>query len=213
MYGGSDYKAMQARAAAGGLVDLEDTLLFGGADNKNAASKRKNAPIGAEESIATILEFLTTQPSEFTLTKPEGNRAILDDFSHLERPDFIETKAVIDARTFTIVEPVQETEDSAQTLPPQSGDNGANGTHELKQLTQQIDQLHQRIEHLSKRLASLDNGRTPAKSAISEGNGSLSKEKTEPTFQSQAVLNAADFTTDTTLNGDLQTLPNPDNII
>lgn len=218
VYGGSDYKALQARAAAGGLVDLEDTLLFGGADNKSAASKRKNAPIGAEESIATILEFLTTQPSEFTLTKPEGNRAILDDFSHLERPDFIETKAVIDARTFTVVEPVQEPKNNAQTLPPQSGQNGANGTQELKHLTQQIDQLHQRIEYLSKRLASLDNGQKPTKPANSTHDTDFSTDvsteiRQEPAPQSQAVLNVADFNTDTSPNGGLQALPNPDNIL
>jgi len=153
VYGGSDYKALQSRAAAGGLVDLEDTLLFGGAEDKSSSLSIGNAPPGVDSNPMAVLEYLITLPSDFTLTKPEGNRAILDDFSWLERPAFLPTQAVIDARNFQVVE---QPSPQTQAVQPRNEQAARSESEELKALTQKIDQLHQRIEYLSKRLASLD---------------------------------------------------------
>lgn len=153
VYGGSDYKALQSRAAAGGLVDLDDTLLFGGAEDKSSPLSIGNAPPGADNGQMAVLEYLLALPSDFTLTKPKDNRAILDDFSWLEKPAFIPTQAVIDARNFQVVE---QPKPQTQTLQPQRDPAGPSDSAELKALTQKIDQLHQRIEYLSKRLASFD---------------------------------------------------------
>lgn len=153
VYGGSDYKALQSRAAAGGLVDLEDTLLFGGAEDKSSPLSIGNAPPGVDNNPGAVLEYLLTLPSDFVLTKPEGNRAILDDFSWLERPDFVTIRAVLDARDFKVIE---QPSPQTQTVQPRHDQASANDSAELKALTQKIDQLHQRIEYLSERLASFD---------------------------------------------------------
>ncbi|MFK8184064.1 MAG: hypothetical protein AB8B99_11880 [Phormidesmis sp.] len=66
VYGGADYKAMQARAQAGGLVNLDDSLLFGGAENSAAKKDRKAASISLDQtflvSFSEPLEDFTASP-------------------------------------------------------------------------------------------------------------------------------------------------------
>ncbi|MEL7350801.1 MAG: hypothetical protein AAF171_13715 [Cyanobacteria bacterium P01_A01_bin.116] len=185
VFSGADYKSLQSRAAAGGLVDLEDTLLFGGTENPSTVSPLSNAPAGAHNSLGEMLEYLSTQPSNFKLTKPEGNKAILDDFSYLKRPKLMETLAVIDARNFRVIEPQAEKRTSIT-----SKQTDAN---ELKGLTQKINQLNKKIEFLSEKLATLDGNPQPEKSAV---NKAVRPDHPGAEISSTTVLDSRHFSLD-----------------
>ena len=67
VYGGDDYKAMQARAQAGGLVNLEDDLLFGGTE-KSAAKGAKTTALPEPN----FLDWLTQPLEDFTRSPVPG---------------------------------------------------------------------------------------------------------------------------------------------
>ncbi len=179
VYGGSDYKALQARAQAGGLVNLDDWLLFGGAD--------KDKPIGGDLSIqrsqasSHLSSYLSEQLQDFTASPiPGGFHATLhiaqsssaqqdqhqtvlgvdvfklSDLTADSILDLVDERAVkeatekqAEAREKTGVEPVEVFRSSPEAV-------SNNQPAALDELSKQVIYLNQRIEYLSQKLAMLD---------------------------------------------------------
>ena len=79
VFGGSDYKALQAKAEAGGLVNLDDSLLFGGTEQE--ASR---PGVGSTPVESSFLTYLSEKIEDFTASPVKGG---LHSTAHLSSSD------------------------------------------------------------------------------------------------------------------------------
>jgi len=179
VYGGADYKAMQARAQAGGLVNLEDDLLFGGAE-KSAAGKKRRA-VSAAKSESDFLIWLAQPLEDFTCSPVPGGwhpTAHLDEASQESECQTVLGTDSFELSDLELSDPHSESDvavDSApeaghklevsseqdEALPsqlstkiPEDGNEPADSElADLDTLGKQVTHLNRRIEFLSKKLA------------------------------------------------------------
>ncbi len=177
VYGGSSYKALQAKAAAGGLVNLDDTLLFGGTDKKSSKGLSGNQSLQLD--IDFLLSFLSNPIEDFTVSPIPGGihpTAHLSESAHGELSDKAAVpnrlggrawhRAVLDIDTFKLgdltraerrhpaAQPVAATLNSPEVAKDAAGD-AAKEPAEFSDLSKQVAYLNQRIDYLSKKLAEL----------------------------------------------------------
>ncbi len=183
VYGGSSYKALQAKAAAGGLVNLDDSLLFGGTDKD---PRQKSVAHQSSHSLEPdFLGYLGSEIEDFTASPIKGGlhyTAHIDDDKAASRlSQEASMRTVLDIAAFKLgdlmdEEMVEPAESRVDTLDSVDG-----GTAELVDLSAQITQLNQRIEYLSKKLSELTaiepfevNNEASRRSAYAASNGQSS---------------------------------------
>lgn len=184
VYGGADYKAMQARAQAGGLVNLEDDLLFGGAE-KSATKKGQKAVSGRFElellfQLSQPLEDFTASSipggwhptaylgeSEQRTDEPYQTVVGIDDFklSDLDISSLEPTsednvlEEMLGEKTLgekTLENDLKSAERGDDLLAlKQLGNAGQAELADLDALGRQVSYLNQRIEFLSRQLAAM----------------------------------------------------------
>jgi len=167
VYGGYDYKALQSKAAEGGLVNLDDALLFGGIDsdtNRKGPTAGRGVNSRDKAPKAFDYESYLSEPLEdFTASPIKGGfHPTAHLYSDSSQSDLC---TVLDATAFNLSGLTEEAlaeealaeealaelaESRAVTI---DGINGENS--ELGDLTKQISQLSQEIEYLNTRLAEL----------------------------------------------------------
>ncbi|MEM6451313.1 MAG: hypothetical protein AAF703_13460 [Cyanobacteria bacterium P01_D01_bin.105] len=205
VYGGANYKAMQSRAQAGGLVNLEDSLLFGGTETAMAKSTQKvNSPALEPD----LFGWLSKPLEDFTCSPIPGGwhpTAYLDNSEPANDAKY-QTVLSIDSFKLTDIETAfsRQDDDEAKNWPADSQDlsdelldltdtqqgqydwhnfgqtdfQGADSEGEhtaLAILGKQVVYLHQQIEFLSKKLA-----------AVTTGDGSVASQQQHRNF---VVLN------------------------
>ena len=155
----SDSKTARDSAAAVGLIDINDTLLFGG-DHQNLASTDPFVSDSDTESDDTgVLAYLSQQISAFTVSKLKSGFPNNTDPKVINRPDPPKHKTVLDVQTFQLSELDKEEPTSEQnhqiatTATPKQNPTGTSAsTPEINILSQQVNALNQKIAELSQKL-------------------------------------------------------------
>lgn len=147
----SDSKVARDSAAAVGLIDISDTLLFGG-DHQNLASTdpfiSESHPQGSETGI---LSYLSQQVSAFTVDELQNGFPHNTDPKVINRPDPPKHATVLGLQHFKLGKL-----DEKAAIPSQQTDNGnARSTTEpeINALSQQVNDLNRKIAELSQKLA------------------------------------------------------------
>ena len=193
VFGGEDYKAMQARAQAGGLVNLDDSLLFGGTERSKGTSKQGNSASDSE-----FLIWLAQPLEDFTLSPIPGGwhpTAHLESTANMVgsmqrtvlgidsfKLDALELEH-IDSETETPKSTVyadsaySDSASESEAISPAALDDlieeGADEMATLDLLGKQVSHLNKRIEFLTKRLADMTGAQT-ARSRPSKRTASVS---------------------------------------
>ena len=177
VYGGSHYKALQSKAAAGGLVNLDDALLFGGADintaHLGAASKRLQDDDFLNYQSGEIEDF-TASPipgglhTTAYLSEANATGEARDAWRQTVLAiEMFRLKGLVDEGAVEIpktrIDPIpvsssvdQNNADSeAQTVTQ----TVAQTDDELSQLSEQISYLNQKVEYLSGKIAELNSSK------------------------------------------------------
>jgi hypothetical protein len=193
VYGGAQYKAMNAKAAAGGLVDLADKLLFGGADNSEAMLQDKAS------HDAMVLAYLTEQVSAFTIADIKTGIYSLAELNSTEPAQPL-ARAVLNANRFEVCEARRQLQTTAihqsavtglrQLASPVTASraDGPSADDDLMSLSNQIGELYQKINSLSQKIATLS-VKNPAKARLDQEIDEFSS----ICGSNQAVLDAALF--------------------
>jgi len=149
-----------ARAAAVGMLDLSDKLLFGGEDDGLI-----NTYLGGEDSLlaesneTVVFKYLSQQIAESKLTQVKNRLPLA-----VQPPSETEpSEIVLDASNFQVVEQTASAVESAKA--PIAGDKGSDRvegstqsdgqTLDAASMSQQIAYLSQKVESLSQELLSL----------------------------------------------------------
>ena len=143
-------KEARDSAASVGLIDLDDTLLFGG-ERQNLDSTDPFVT-AAEGSAPGVLAYITLQVSAFTVTKLKSDFPYNTDPNILNQAASPKRSTVLDLQHFKLGQLTNlDTEPPApqQTQPPQQQVANA----EVSALSQQVKMLNQKIVDLSQKLA------------------------------------------------------------
>ena len=168
VYGGSSYKVLQAKAALGGLVNLDDSLLFGGANSSPSSRGLGAKPLQTEADFSSYLnnqiEDFTASPIgggiHFTAHLSESTGS--EDGGSRNSPTDNPYQTVLDIKTFKLSDLTAE--DSAYLESADSSTTDRNVDRDdsvaeemagLGDLGKQVTYLNQKIEHLSQKLAEL----------------------------------------------------------
>ena len=148
------------RAAAVGMLDLSDKLLFGGEDDDLISTYLGgNDPLLTENDETVVFKYLSKQIAESTLTKIKS-RLPLSPQRQLEGE---RSKVVLDAKNFAIAQTSAHSDHTSQGTaesPSELADTksdaiAADSELNVDAIHQQIDWLNQRVESLTKELADL----------------------------------------------------------
>lgn len=152
VYGGADYKALQSRAQAGGLVNLDDWLLFGGADSDPSASHSS----AKQPQLDSFSSYLSERLQDFTASPiPGGFHAT----AHVMKSSLAgkrQHRTVLGIKDFKLGNLTSD--EVAADVPISSTVQGAISTDKpvaLDDLSKQVVYLNQQIEYLSQKLAAL----------------------------------------------------------
>jgi hypothetical protein len=206
VYGGSHYKALQAKAAAGGLVNLDDTLLFGGTDKTIAKGSSRAQPLQTDADFAS---YLSHPIEDFTASPIPGGIHFTAHLSETAREgtgsnsgcDRAWHQAVLDIETFKLSDLTLEdavdlregqvaTSDNSVAVAMETDPAAANPA-EFNDLGQQVTYLTQRIDYLSQKLAELTTAELPnhhQPSAITPVDQNRSPSVRNPVVQSTVLL-------------------------
>lgn len=143
----SDKEARDS-AASVGLLDLEDTLLFGG-EQQDLFSTDPFMEMSAGSALG-VLTYITLQVSAFTVSKPKGNFPYNTDPAVINRVEPPKRKTVLDLQHFqlgSLTNLDEELPRPQQTQPP------GQAAVDISALSQQVKRLNQKIADLSQKLA------------------------------------------------------------
>ncbi|MEO1681805.1 MAG: hypothetical protein AAFS06_00915 [Cyanobacteria bacterium J06631_12] len=150
-------KVARDSAAAVGLLDLNDTLLFGG-DHEDLSCVDPFVAFQSSVKPAEVLDYLSHQISAFTVERLKHNFPItthLDVLNRVEPPAY---GTVLESQFFRLKDLLadedREAENSAElsssdSLSPPSADLDA---VEIHALSKQVQDLNKKIEYLSRKL-------------------------------------------------------------
>ena len=141
------------KAAAVGMLDLSDKLLFGGEDDELiSAYLGGEDPLVTEEDETVVLKYLSKQIAESTLTQIKSRLPLAPQpASEIER-----SKIVLDAKNFKVAQraiALADREDAGQISETQPGDDPPE--LDIEAINQQINQLNQKVASLTKELSDL----------------------------------------------------------
>ena len=203
VYGGADYKAMQARAQAGGLVNLEDTLLFGGTEQPIAGKKNKSALATAETDflvgLSQPLEDFTCSPipggwhptahlSEAIAEVSKRHQTVLDiDCFKLDEleTESLNTDYAEELQADVQLAPESVAVETVATEQVHRTEDEADEMAVLDTLGKQVSYLNQRIEFLSKKLAAMT---SEERAIASETNELVSNHKMSSRHRHHSVV-------------------------
>ena len=140
------------RAAAVGMLDLSDKLLFGGEDDA-----LMNTYLGEDDLLApngdetVVLRYLSKQIAESTLTKVKSRLPLA------VRPQ-LETepsKVVLDAKNFQVIPKTVGAIDRSKNKTEDGAEQPGAQMLDAATMSQQIARLNQKVETLSRELLSL----------------------------------------------------------
>ncbi|MEL7224016.1 MAG: hypothetical protein AAGL17_03925 [Cyanobacteria bacterium J06576_12] len=153
-----DSKLARDNAAAVGLIDTDDTLLFGGDHQNLAVTDPFIDSSHQSESETGVLSYITQQVSAFTVSKLKSGFPNNTDPRVINRPDPPKHKTVLDIQSFQLGDLDEDStarpQASLQSMPQQQPEIGT--------LSQQVDILNQKIAELSKKLAQVTQEQTDA---------------------------------------------------
>ena len=154
VFGGSDYKALQAKAEAGGLVNLDDSLLFGGTEKDGSKPGTSVPPLDASFST-----YLGEQLEDFTASPIKGGfhpTAHLSD-ADVARRFYRDTwcQTVLGLSLFKLGNLSAEALAADDALHIADAEQASRHPPELNDLGRQVTYLNQRIEYLSRKLSAL----------------------------------------------------------
>lgn len=149
----ADGKKARDNAASVGLIDLNDTLLFGG-DRHDLASTDpfvddSHSPDGSSE--IGVISYISQQISAFTVSKLKNGFPYNTDPKIINRANPPNRSTVLGLKDFKLGNLTALDEDppaARQTQPPRSASNS-----ELSALSQQVKMLNRKIADLSQKLA------------------------------------------------------------
>ena len=142
-------------AATVGLIDISDTLLFGG-DRPDLISADPFIPLGGESHLPGVLAYLTKQISAFTVDRLQNGFPHNTDPRVLNRLDPPKRKTVLDAESFKLGDLTNlEPELKAKTRKGLVGQSHrpSQDAAEISVLSQQVEDLNRKIAYLSQKLA------------------------------------------------------------
>jgi len=150
-------KSARDSAAAVGLIDINDTLLFGG-DHQNLASTDPFISDSNPQNNDTgVLSYLSQQVSAFTVGKLQSGFPNNTDPKVIHRPDPPKHKTVLAIRDFKLSQLDSEDPSAQQnqqtTMNNTRAQNVAANAPEFKALSQQVNALNRQIADLSQKLA------------------------------------------------------------
>jgi len=151
----SDGKAARASAASVGLLDIDDTLLFGGAHGEISLADPYVEQL--EDSPVYILAYLGQQVSAFTVTQLQNGFPNNADPNVINRPDSPKYHTVLEINSFQLSELDSRGKVAARsTQPMQPSTKQAleehSNTSELDGLNAQIQDLNAQLEYLRSKL-------------------------------------------------------------
>jgi len=158
-------KSIRDSAAAVGLIDLNDTLLFGGDRHKPGFSSPA-AHIGLEniglENSANLLSYLSQQVSAFTVIELHSKFPINTDLRVINYPDPPRHQTVLDIQSFRLGQLVNLDNKLSKepTQPSKAIDSrlsSAQETVDIYALRQKVEDLNQKIAALTQKLSKASN--------------------------------------------------------
>ncbi|MEL6854202.1 MAG: hypothetical protein AAFO83_03735 [Cyanobacteria bacterium J06607_13] len=153
-------KVARDSAAAVGLLDLNDTLLFGG-DHEDLSCVDPFVAFQSSVRPAEVLDYLSHQVSAFTVERLKHNFPITTHLDVLNRVDPPAYGTVLQSQFFKLkdrlTEAISESENVAEPGPSSSSDSlsvpSANlEAVEIQALSKQVQDLNKKIEYLSRKL-------------------------------------------------------------
>lgn len=136
------------RAAAVGMLDLSDKLLFGGEDDalmSTYLSDRDPLTAGGDETI--VLKYLSQQITESKLTKIKGRLPL----AVRAEPKTEPSQAVLDARNFKVVQAALKSKDAQVTVERKQAETSM----DVAAMGKQIAHLNRQVELLTKQLSNI----------------------------------------------------------
>ena len=139
------------RAAAVGMLDLSDKLLFGGEDDTFADTYLENEdPLTGGGDGTAVLKYLSKQITESKVAKIRGRLPL----STRPQSEMLPSKVVLDARNFQVVKP------SSQKTISEASEGGSKDaqkdqTLDAISMSEQIALLNQKVELLTRELSNL----------------------------------------------------------
>ena len=139
------------RAAAVGMLDLSDKLLFGGEDDTFADTYLENKdPLTGGGDGTAVLKYLSKQITESKVAKIRGRLPL----STRPQSEMLPSKVVLDARNFQVVKP------SSQKTISEASEGGSKDaqkdqTLDAISMSEQIALLNQKVELLTRELSNL----------------------------------------------------------
>ncbi len=160
----TDSKLARDSAAAVGLIDVNDTLLFGGDHQNLAATDPFIDDITGPNNDTGVLSYLSQQVSAFTVSELKSGFPINTDPRAINRPDPLRHRTVLDLHSFKLgaldeefIAPKKAELNTSQATQLAAG---ATQTPEMNALSQQVNALNQRISELSRKLAQITQAQT-----------------------------------------------------
>ena len=137
-------------AASVGLIDITDTLLFGG-DRPDLVSADPFIPKGSDLNVPGVLAYLTNQISAFTVDRLQSGFPYNTDPKVLNRLEQPKYKTVLSIDDFKLGQLVSSREEPKR-LTGQQQVSPKNDT-DVRSLSQQVEELNRKIADLTQKLA------------------------------------------------------------
>ncbi|MEO0646482.1 MAG: hypothetical protein AAFZ17_10070 [Cyanobacteria bacterium J06650_10] len=148
-------KRARDSAASVGLIDITDTLLFGG-DRPDLVSTDPFIAQGNETNSPAVLSYLTKQISAFTVDRLQSGFPHNTDPRVINRSDPPKRKTVLDIENFELGQLEAFAEEPkklpAQEVMPQES-MASQEAADISMLSQQVEDLNRKIAYLSQKLA------------------------------------------------------------
>lgn len=141
------------KAAAVGMLDLNDKLLFGGEDDELISTYLGGEdPLTTEEDETVVLKYLSKQIAESTLTKIKSRLPLAPQpAAETER-----SKIVLDAENFKVAQrAIALAEQEAASQTPNAESEKDKSDIDIAAINRQITQLNQKVANLTKELSDL----------------------------------------------------------
>lgn len=147
-------KTARDSAAAVGLLDLSDTLLFGG-DHGDLSCIDPFINQNGTGSVG-VLTYLSQQVSAFTVDRLSHNLPISTNTAVLNKKDEPKRLTVLGLKFFKLSDLTEDVEPET-TVPTSPAQEGHHEADEVAQLTQQLHLLHRKVDDLSRKLQESSN--------------------------------------------------------